>query len=533
MGRPPLAYDPPVPPPTDERWNPAVAPAAGVAGEGDTAGQRCRSQVEPTDPAPDTAASKPIRRRATELPGNLAGKSLPHQVWVLAVWPFMELVFNALVGIIDTALAGRMEAAKAATDAIGVAAYVGWLLGMLHMAVGVGAAALIARAVGARRYAVANAGLGQGLLLGLVWGTLIGGAVYLAAPGIAAFFKLAPGAHAMAVEYLRITTLAVPIAAILFVGTAALRAAGDTRTPFFAMFGVNLVNIAVSATLVFAPAPFGGYGIRGIAIGTAVAWLLGAAIVFVLLVTGRSPSKLRLRLKRLRPHRHTAVRIIRVGIPSLAQSSGMWFGNAIVGRIVGLVAAASAATGLMGAHIIAIRVESLSFLPAMAIGTAAATLAGQYLGLGDVERARQAARFCWLTGGGIMAVIGLAFIAFPYELVWLLAPGDAELRAMAAPLIRICGPVQFFFGTSLVLGKAMQGAGDTVGPMRLTYLSTFCIRVPAVYLCAVDDAFGLGYGIGLGLGLTGVWYGLCAELVIRGLLFIARYRRGTWLRAKV
>jgi len=139
--------------------------------------------------------------------------------------------------------------------------------------------------------------------------------------------------------------------------------------------------------------------------------------------------------------------------------------------------------------------------------------------------AKRAAHLCWAVGAGIMTAMGLVFIAVPEQLAALLASGEDVVRVkeMAAPLLRIAGPIQCFFGTYLVLSQCLRGAGDTRGPMTITYASTFLVRLPL--------AFVLGYV--LGFGLNGVWFGLCGELVVRGCLYIARFRGGKWQRVTV
>ena len=460
---------------------------------------------------------------AGELRGKLAGKSLPRQVFILAVWPFFELLLNSLVGVVDTALAGRIDAAS--LDAIGAGAYVQWLLGMLHMTVGIGAAALIARAIGADRPREANAGLGQALFLAAVWGVITAAAIAAAAPWIASIFQLPPRSHELAVIYLRWVSVGAAVGAVMIVGNACLRAAGDTRTPFLTMIVVNVVNVGASVLFTFGPAPFGGRGVAGIAMGTAVAWVVGSVIVVAVLYSGKMPVTFT--LPQLRPRWALNRRIIRVGLPSLIESSGMWIGNAIIGGFVGILAARQAVDGLMGAHIIAIRVESVSFLPGVAVGTAAATLTGQYLGLGDPDRAARATRLCWAVAASIMTLMGVAFLVVPGFFAGLLASGSGEdierVRDLAEPLIRICGPIQVFFGTYLVLSQALRGAGDTKGPMMITYASTFLVRLPAAYLL----------GIVLGYGLVGIWLGLCGELVVRGGLYVWRFHSGRWRTIEV
>jgi len=464
-----------------------------------------------------TQAAIPTR----QLQGKLGRLSLRRQVAALAVWPFFELLMHSLVGVVDTAIAGRIDTAS--LDAIGVAAYVGWLVGMLHNAVGIGAGALISRATGGGRKALANAALGQAMLIALAWGLLTAGLIALAAPWIASIFGLLEPAHELAVTYLRVVAVGVAFNALLTVANAALRAAGDTRTPFLAMCVANAVNVVASLAFVFGPAPVGGFGVAGIAAGTAVAWLAGMVVVLAALASGR--FAIRLRKRWLSPHRHTITRIVRVALPSLVENSGMWIGNALVGTIVGMLMARSQTPGLMGAHIVAIRLESLSFLPGVAVGMAGATLVGQYLGAGDPGMAKRAAHLCWAVGAGIMTAMGLVFIAVPEQLAALLASGEDVVRVkeMAAPLLRIAGPIQCFFGTYLVLSQCLRGAGDTRGPMTITYASTFLVRLPL--------AFVLGYV--LGFGLNGVWFGLCGELVVRGCLYIARFRGGKWQRVTV
>jgi putative MATE family efflux protein len=454
------------------------------------------------------AAPRPLR-------GRLAGLSLNRQVAVLAVWPLMQQLLNWLVGTVDTAAAARVSIAAA--DAIAIAGYVGWFLMLMHMAVGTGSAAIIARAIGGGHQREANAALGQGLLLAIGWGTAVGAGLWLAAPLIGRLANLDGEALRLCVEYLRIITLVSPIAAILMIGNASLGAAGDTRTPFGVMVVINAVNVSLTLWLVSR-----GWGVMGIAIGTAVAYALGGIIVTAVLL--RRGAAVRLRWLRMRPRKKLAWRIVRLGIPNLTERLGQWLGNWAVVMLVGLITAGLgvAGDGLFGSHIIAIRIEALSFLPGAAFGVAAAALTGQYLGAHDPVMARRAARRCWVIGGMLMGWLGLMFVLIPELLVRAMSPEAVHLQT-APDLVRICGAVQFFFASSLILGEAMRGAGDTRGPAVIVNLSTWGVRLPAAWLL----------GVHLGWGLTGVWLGLCGELALRGMLFIWRYRGGAWLRAEV
>lgn len=470
-----------------------------------------------TDDTPDARID--VAPAPVTLPGKLAGLSLPRQVFVLAIWPLLEQLLNVLVTTTDLVLAARLQphaVALAATDALSVAGYIGWLIGMINGSVGVGATALIARAVGARHRRVANAAVGQALLVAVAAGFVIGGLLYVCAAPLGHLAGADGPALPHLVVYFHWIALATPAVAILFVGSACLRGAGDTRGPFAVMLVVNVLNIVASVLLTFGPAPLGGHGVAGIAGGTVISWYVGALLILVVLIRGR--GGVRLRLIRLRPHLHTLRRLVAVAIPNLIESSGMWLGNFAVLAVVG----ALNQPGLLGSHMIAIRIESLSFLMGLALGIASATLAGQYLGAGSPVMARRAATLCWAAGVVLMSLLGLLFIFVPEACVRVVTTVPEHLEHVP-PIIRIAGFIQFAFATYLVLSSTLRGVGDTRAAMLLTYSSTFLVRVPAAYVV----------GVVLQGGLYGIWLALCGELVIRGAIFAARFLHGGWVRVKV
>lgn len=440
--------------------------------------------------------------------------SLPRQVATLAIWPFLEQVMNFLVGFVDTALAGHLSVS--ATNAVGVAVYVLWFMLLLINAVGVGCTALIARAAGAGRWRRANVVLGQSVALAAAWGVLVALGLYLLAPIIGRVSGLSGESLEKCTLYLGLLTLAVPFKSILGISTACLRGAGDTRTPFFVMVLVNLINIVVSVALVADFSPIGGHGLAGVAVGTVTAWTIGGLCVLAVLARGRVslkliPANLVMRCRWI-------VRITRIGLPNLLESMGHWVGNYLILAIVGHLPVAHA----VGAHIIGIRIEAVSFLPGAAMGIAAATLAGQYLGANDPRTARKAVCYCWFFGASLMTVFGVLFMVIPEILIGLVTD-QPEFLATSPGLLFHAGWSQLGFGTYIVLSYAIRGAGDTRSALAMSFSSTYLVRLPLTYVLAVVFE----------MGLVGVWIACSAELILRGALFLARFLHGGWTRVKV
>ena len=465
--------------------------------------------------ASTTPVVSPAQR---QLAGRLAGLSLPQQVAVLSVWPLLEQVLTFLVMFVDTVQAGHLDADAVA--AVGIAGYIIWVVGMIQSAVGIGSVAIIARATGARHRRLANATLGQSLVIAATAGVIMGAALFLLAPPISEFVGLTGRGLEHSILFLRILALVTPMSFVLFVGCACFRGAGNTATPFWIMLVVNVVNVAANYAFVLGPAPLGGHGVAGIAAATNLAWTLGALFMVISLLRGR--SGLRLYPHRLAPQWHLVQRVLRVGLPNLVEASGFWIAQFLVLKIIGNVGHVGLPNAL-ALHTVAVRVEGISYLPGFAMSAAAATLAGQYLGVGDPQRAKQAVLLCWCVCMAIMGTMGLLFVLIPGPLIAIVTNDPVILRDTPT-LLRICGPSEIFMATYLVpLRGHARRRRHAHARCYLSYFSIFCVRLPAVYIL----------GVVLGDNLVGIWFALCGEVVFRGMIFALRFWKGGWLKAKV
>ena len=495
--------------------------------------------------------------------GKLAGLSMWHAIWILA-WPVLiESFLNAAVGLVDTTLAANIS--EAATDAVGAASYFLWFIGLVGMAIGVGVTALVARAMGKGRVAAANASLGQSVLVALGAGIAVGYLIANAAPLIADFLAMQGHAREMAITYLQILAAGVPAQTVLLSSIAACRGAGDTLRPLRVMAVVNAVNIATS--FILSGTPFAitsvqhgqtttrtilpavesfNLGITGVAWGSVIAWYVGVALIVSALIRGT--HGLKLMRHRVRLHARTLKRLLAVGTPNFIETFGMWFGNFIIITLVGraqadLIEQGASSGGLLGSHIIAIRIEALSFLPGFAMSLAAATLAGQYLGAGSARLARLAVLRCTAIAATIMFGFGIAFLTIPKHIVGLLTPEPAHLE-LAPQLLFICGITQIPFAIGICIRGSLRGAGDTRTVMILTWISTYLVRVPLAWLASGVTVSFLGVTLhnpdplrnilGLDLNpLVAIWIALCSEHVVRAAFFVARFLQGGWQKVKV
>jgi putative MATE family efflux protein len=443
-----------------------------------------------------------------------------------------EQALNALVTWNDAFLAGRISAE--ATGAVGVAGYIGWLMTMLFWMADMGAAAIVARAVGAGDDLEARRATNQACLLAIALGAAGTLMVQLAAPGFARLLNMHGPAEAIAVGFMRIDSLGYTGASISFALAACLRGAGDTRTPLIVLGGVNVVNCVVTWLLTFGAGPLPACGVAGIAWGTVIARWSGAAWMLAILQrrgAGRRPRpagrespahRLRLHAGLMRPDGALLWRILRVGVPAAADGALTFTGHFVFMTIVTRVPSLYPPAVLYAAHIVGIRIESLSYLPATAWAVAAATIVGQNHGARQPDRARLAARTAARQAAVLLACTGALYLIAAGPLFAFLS-GDAAVGECGRPALRALGLVQVPLAFLIVYLGALRGAGDTRVPMVITAVGMALLRLPVSW-------FG---GFVLQWGLVGAWLGMFTDIVVRAALVSRRFRSGAWQRVRV
>lgn len=86
------------------------------------------------------------------------------------------------------------------------------------------------------------------------------------------------------------------------------------------------------------------------------------------------------------------------------------------------------------------------------------------------------------------------------------------------PCLYVAALAQPFIATSIVVGQALRGAGDTKTAFYVSLAGWFLVRLSATYLFAFV----------LDLGLLGVWLGSTCDWAVRCFTLMAIFVRGKW-----
>ncbi|XXY54858.1 MATE family efflux transporter [Sorangium sp. So ce269] len=466
--------------------------------------------------------------------------ALALQVWRLA-WPAIaHMLLLTLVFLVGRGMVGRYSTTALAS--MQICGTLTWTIVSIFSATSAGTLAVVARSVGAGDRAGAAAAVRVSLTFALALGAAVALPVLAACgPLLRALFPQAGAAVLdQATAYLEIVLPVLPLAFVEAVAAAALQGVGDTKTPLVVATLGNLVNVAVSALLIFGHLGLPALGVRGAAVGVACTMATEALLLTAALLSRSGPLPLRAApapsaaapapsaaapAASATPDQGTPrkadaaalARVLRVAAPAFAERSAYHAGYMGFVAIIGLLGATA-----MAANQALIAVESVCFLSAEGFGIAAGSLMAQRLG---ARRPDEAARVALLAA--FMAIVALSAFGFLFALaprpLLLAFSSDPELLALGERALPVAAVAQPFMAFATVMGMGLRGAGDTRTVLAVTLVSSLLMRVGGTWLFAVT----------LGHGLVGVWMGSTADWICRSALLGLAYARGRWKRLAV
>lgn len=418
-------------------------------------------------------------------------------VWQLSLPAILTQITTIAMQYIDSAMVGALGADASA--AIGLVASSTWLFGGVTTAVSTGFSVQVAHRIGAGKDTEARTVVRHGLAAALTLAALLA----LLGLGICRQLPcwLGGGAEicADASAYFLTFSLMLPFSQLNSLTAGFLQCAGDMVTP--SVLNAVMCGLDVVCNALLIP----HFGVLGAGMGTALA----CALVSLAMGWCCCVRNAQLRLRRGETHAfrpEILKKAFRIGAPVAVQEIAM--NGAMVASTMILAPLGAAA---IAANSFAVTAESLCYMPGYGVGSAATTLVGRSVGAGDAVQARRYGNICTALGGALMGCTGLLMMIFCPFVFRLLTP-VAEVRTLAAQVLRIGLLAEPLFGVSIAAAGALRGAGDTLVPSLLNLGSIWIVRL------------GLSLLLVGKLGLRGMWIAMAIELCVRGTLMLWRQK---------
>lgn len=285
---------------------------------------------------------------------------------------------------------------------------------------------------------------------------------------------------------------------------------GKTIFSMLVAFGMNIVNIIGNALFLYGPLHSLGLGVSGAAISTSVSRIFAvvASVIYFYVVIKGSFS-----LKYLKPFpTQILVRLLKLGIPTAGENISYNFSQLVITAFVNTMTIAA-----INAKIYANMLSMFNYMIAFSAAIATQIIVGHSVGAGDYDFAYK--RVLKTLKMGLLVSISVAVIN------WILSPVTFRLFTDDPLTIRLGFAVMFIsifleFGrtTNIVVINSMKAAGDVKFPTALAIVSMWGLSVLIAYVL----------GVKLGWGLAGVYIGMAADEIFRGIVVFIRWIKGTW-----
>lgn len=422
-------------------------------------------------------------------------------LWQLAMPLALAQAGQALMGLVDTAILGRLSAAAQAGAGLGSSL----TFTCLYFGMGVMMALdpLVSQSVGAGEQARARTYYWQGVWLALGCSVALM-AMVASLVGALTPFGVAEDVARSGREYMLWRLPGMPAVLLFVAARSYLTGRGKVVHTFWAMVVANVANAGLDWVLVFGWGPIPALGVKGAALATVFSsWLQVAVLWFAFdalpQAARRKPSwdMLSLAAKVGTP----------IGLHFLAESS--------VFSLVGLLAGRLGSTQT-AAHQVALNWGALTFCVASGIGSAAATRVGWAVGRGDTPAARRAGVAAFIGGTAFMSAAALCFVGFPSAFAeWM--SSDAQVIAAVHQLLLVLAVFQVSDGLQAVGAGALRGLGITGFTFTANLVGHWVLGLPVAY----------ALGMWASWGVVGLWWGLSAGLTAVGLALLFYFLRAT------
>ena len=468
----------------------------------------------PYGPIDSPDATGPVRKAVA--PEGVSSKRLLSDVTLIA-WPsFVELVLTQLTSMADQVMVGRMPGTDGVMglSAVGLATLPKFLLMTMVIALNVGTTAVIARARGQKDQAKANQGFRQAMLLNLVMSAVLMVVGLLCSEWMIHFMSASGVAEQTlkyGVQYLNIQLYGFVPLCLTATVTAALRGAGDTKTPMIYNTVANVVNIIFNYLLIYGAFGFPKMGVAGASLATVIGQL--AAFFMAMKVAFGKKHYLYLDLReRFVFDKQIMKSVTSIGIPSMVEQLIMRAGILIFTRTV-----ASLGENMYATHQIVMNIQSMSFMVGQAFGTSTTTLMGQSLGKRRYDMAAVYMHKTRQVGFWVSVVLMALMAIFSRQLI-MLYNSTPEVIEMGAGLMLVVAVMQPIQCGQFVVSGGLRGVGDTRYNAMVVLITTLGVRA-VLSVLAVNV---------LGWGLWGAWIALFADQALRSVLILHRYSSGKW-----
>lgn len=402
------------------------------------------------------------KRELDMLHGPIWNK-IPRFALPVAATAILGQLFNAA----DIAVVGNFagDLSTAAVAAVGANSSIISLIVNLFIGIALGANVVIARAIGEGDDDAVSKAVHTSIVLSAVGGAAVALLGELAAAPLLELISVPEDVFPLALVYLRIYLLGMPVILLYNFEAAIFRGIGETKMPLIALTLSGLLNVVLNLLFVVVL----GMTVDGVAIATVLSNAVSAALLFRRLCA--TTQVIRVDPKALRIDSRSLGRILRIGLPAGVQSAVFAVANIVIQSAIN-----SLGTVPMAASSAAYNIEIITYDILNSFSQACATFVGQNFGAGKIRRCRRTLLLC-LAEGIVVLVAAVGVILFFGKPLLALFNRDPQVIDTGYIRLMTVMTAHIFSLFYDVMSGYLRGFGISLPPALLTMLGVCGIRL--------------------------------------------------------
>lgn len=406
---------------------------------------------------------KELKKQKLDMLNGSIWNKLPVFALPIAATGILEQLFNAS----DIAIVGNFAQTDktAAVAAVGANSPIIGLILNLFIGIALGANVVIANAIGRDDKQTVQKAVHTSMVVSVIGGVLVAIIGELIAEPLLTVLNVPDDVLELALLYLRIYFLGMPVILLYNFEAAIFRSIGETKMPLIALTLSGILNVLLNLFFVIVLK----MSVNGVATATVLANIVSAGILYINLV--KSDKYIKVEFKKLRIDGKVFAKIMQIGLPAGIQSAVFAVANIVIQGAIN-----SLGTVVIAASSAAFNIEIIAYNVMNSFSQACTTFVGQNFGANKIDRCKKTLFLC-LIEDAIASGTAILIVLITGKFLLSIFNNNPEVIEIGYTRLVIIFIAYIFSMLYEVMSGYLRGFGFSLVPAILTTVGVCVLRI--------------------------------------------------------
>lgn len=406
---------------------------------------------------------KELKKQKLDMLNGSIWNKLPVFALPIAAMGILEQLFNAS----DIAIVGNFAQTDktAAVAAVGANSPIIGLILNLFIGIALGANVVIANAIGRDDKQTVQKAVHTSMVVSVIGGVLVAIIGEIIAEPLLMVLNVPDDVLELALLYLRIYFLGMPVILLYNFEAAIFRSIGETKMPLIALTLSGILNVLLNLFFVIVLK----MSVNGVATATVLANVVSAGILYIKLV--KSDKYIKVEFKKLRIDGKVFAKIMQIGLPAGIQSAVFAVANIVIQGAIN-----SLGTVVIAASSAAFNIEIIAYNVMNSFSQACTTFVGQNFGANKIDRCKKTLFLC-LIEDAIASGTAILIVLITGKFLLSIFNNNPEVIEIGYTRLVIIFIAYIFSMLYEVMSGYLRGFGFSLVPAILTTVGVCVLRI--------------------------------------------------------